>query len=160
MKNSLLNSLFALVPVFAWPQGVDTVITRFYLDTIRADSFFLVREDSVFSAQRPRPDVFKTFTLFRDTFDFRQYITNERSVFTSIDRQRIEVAKRYNQATYFIARLECLMDSVFYGQACTGIGARSVLPPPMPDEAPVQQNINDAKGKGIIQPIRQRRRKN
>lgn len=162
MSKAIILLFFALVPSFIWPQGVDTVVTRFFLDTIRYDSFFLVRIDSVFSAQRPRPDVFKTFTLFRDTFDFRQHILNEQSVFASIDRQRVEVAKRYNQATYFVARLQCLMDSVFYGQNCSGIGARSVRPPTPPAEPspqpPVQQQD---KSKSILpasKPKQKRRR--
>lgn len=160
MIKTIILFFFALVPVFVWPQGVDTVVTRFYLDTIRLDSFFLVRVDSIFSAQRPRPDVYKTFMLFRDTFDFRQYIANERSVFVSIDRQRLEVAKRYNQVVYFIARLECLMDSVFHGKNCSGIGARSVRPPIQPEEPLPPQAQQSNKSKSVLPTSKQKRRKN
>lgn len=126
--------LFILLLVFAgieaWPQ-TDTVITRYHLDTLRVDSFYLVRIDSVFTASSPRPQVQITQTLFSDTFALRQFIMNERAIFTQIDVQRIELAKVFNRAKYLTARLECLIDSVFHGASCTDIGARSVrLPPP------------------------------
>lgn len=125
--------LFILLLVFAgieaWPQ-TDTVITRYYLDTLRVDSFYLVRIDSVFTASSPRPQVQITQTLFSDTFALRQFIMNERAIFAQIDAQRLELAKVFNRANYLTARLECLIDSVFHGASCSGIGARSVRLPP------------------------------
>lgn len=121
--------IIVLSYVEAWPQ-TDTVITRYHLDTLRVDSFYLVRIDSVFNSSSPRPQVQITQTLFNDTSALRQFIMNERAIFAQIDAQRIELAKVFNRANYLTARLECLIDSVFHGASCSGIGARSVRLPP------------------------------
>lgn len=112
----------------AWPQ-TDTTITRYHIDVLRLDSFYLVRVDSVFSLNSPRPQVYVTHTLFLDTAALRQFILGERQIFAQMDAQRIELTKAYSRANYLTQRLECLMDSVFYNLPCVGIGSRVAGPP-------------------------------
>jgi hypothetical protein len=155
MQKILFVFLLLLSGLEAWPQ-TDTVITRYSIDTIRVDSFYLVRVDSVFATGFPRPSVSISSTLFRDTFELRQFILSQRQMFYQLDAQRLEIAKAYNRASYLVARLECLIDSVFHGAACSGAGARSVKLPP--DEAPSApaESQKPAKNKAVVKQQRKK----
>lgn len=149
MNKLLIISLLVSVGAYeAWPQ-TDTIITRYHIDKLRLDSFYLVRVDSVFSMNSLRPQVYITNALFLDTTAFRQFILGERQIFAQMDAQRIELAKAYERAKYLTNRLECLMDSVFYGLSCTGVGSRVASPPSQEPPGLPAKSLPSKKGKAV-----------
>ncbi len=117
-----------MLPMRAGAQ-VDTAIVVFSLDTLSIDSFFLVRTDSIFTVSAQRPKILKEYRLFRDTAELNEFIAQTAAQFTTLTNQRDQIAREWARLDYEVKRLECLRDSVFRGQGCTGIGARSIKLP-------------------------------
>lgn len=138
MKKILFALLLASTGASA---QTDTFIVAFALDTFRIDSFFLVQRDSSFSATERRAVITERSLFFQDTSEFSTHIALVQGEYVNLAAQRTALSLRYDELGYRVARLQCLRDSVFYGGACSGIGARMMAMPPPEDLQPEQEGF-------------------
>lgn len=154
MKRIFYLFILAFLPKLASSQvdtaiivfELDTPTVRYYLDTIRVDSFFLLEQTSI-PGGGPRPSVIYTPTFFTDTTAFNQYIDAIRDQVTQLGVQFTALKLQREVFAYRIARLEYLRDSIFRG--VTGVPeVRSVAPPPptSPLRAPTDELKKPPKG--------------
>jgi len=153
MKKNFYLFLLAFLPKMASAQldtaiivfELDTPTVRYYLDTIRIDSFFLLEQTSI-PGGGPRPAVIYTPTFFTDTTAFNQYIDAIRDQVAQLGVQFTALKLQREVFGYRIARLEYLRDSIFRG--VTGVPeVRSVAQPPTsPLRAPTDELKKPQKG--------------
>lgn len=146
MKRIFYLFVFALLPKLATAQldtaiivfELDTPTVRYYLDTIRIDSFFLLEQTSS-PGGGPRPSVLYTPIFFTDTAAFNLYIDAIGEQITQLGNQFTLLKLQREVFAYRKARLEYLRDSIFRG--VTGVPeVRSVAPPPAePLRAPTDE---------------------
>lgn len=107
---------------------LDTPTVRYFLDTIRVDSFFLTEQTST-PGGGPRPTVIYSPIYFTDTAAFNQYIDAIGEQIVQLGNQFDALKLQKEAFAYRKQRLEYLRDSIFRG--VTGVPeVRSVSPPP------------------------------
>jgi hypothetical protein len=153
MKRIFYLFLLAFLPKIAAGQvdtaiivfELDTPTVRYYLDTIRIDSFFLLEQTST-PGGGPRPSVLYSPTYFTDTTAFNQYIDAMYDQVAQLSVQFAALKLQRDVFAYRILRLEYLRDSIFRG--VTGVPeVRSVAPPPTsPLKIPTDELKKPAKG--------------
>lgn len=152
MKRIFYLFLLSLLPKLASAQldsaiivfELDTPTVRYYLDTVRHDSFFLIEQTSI-PGSTPRPSIIYTPTYFSDTMAFNQYIDAVIEQRKQLTAQIAAIRQQRDVFAYRIARLKYLRDSIFRG--VTGVPeVRSVAPPPSePLRAPTQNRVKPQK---------------
>lgn len=130
---------------------LDTTAVSYTLDTIRADSFFLIEINTLNRPGLPRPLVTYNPIYFSDTTNFNVYIEAIYREFGVIEQQFAELERQKILWDYKYSRLVYLRDSVFNGY--TGGGPKLARPGPVIDSgAKPAPSIEPSKSSPILEP--------
>jgi hypothetical protein len=126
MKD-LLIFVLCLVLYEAYPQGRDTTISVYSLDYIAADSFYLVRIDTVYRPGKVRPEIIYQGELYRDTSQLNEAIRQKQLYLQQLQLQLKFLQTKIAETSYYIEKVTCLRDSVIFQLSCSS-GPRATKP--------------------------------
>jgi hypothetical protein len=126
MKD-LLIFVLCLVLYEAYPQGRDTTISVYSLDYIAADSFYLVRVDTVYRPGKVRPEIVYQGELYRDTSQLNEAIRQKQLYLHQLQLQLKALQTKITETSYYIEKVTCLRDSVIFQLSCSP-GPRATRP--------------------------------
>jgi hypothetical protein len=118
MKD-LLIFVLCLVLYEAYPQGRDTTISVYSLDYISADSFYLVRVDTVYRPGKVRPEIVYQGELYRDTSQLNEAIRQKQLYLQQLQLQLKALQTKITETSYYIDKVTCLRDSVIFQLSCS-----------------------------------------
>jgi len=117
--KSLLLFINLLVFLEAFPQERDTTLSAFSLDYIAADSFYLVRVDTVYRPGKVRPEIVYQGELYRDTSQLNEAIRQKQLYLQQLQLQLKSLQTKITETSYYIEKVTCLRDSVIFQLSCS-----------------------------------------